>query len=507
MSDNSEQFKDPSSVFSRLAVLSRLKETIRSRNTSDTDNTPIDDLSDKEEAVTSTRCAQIQEKSNEEDSSVYGSICENVKEENGEDVNPCVPSDCLEEEYSNKYDSSSEEINQQDNRAKDSFDETLCDLWYANKFVECPTDLCDVDTDILYGNLSEESNYSDYSPEEYVEINGQYFEVSALASSVDEDLKEMENIKHSEEYSNVPEIEHYGWSCFVETDEERNQVYDKWICDIESWERNRLMWLDNVASSEGFDSSHYKDRTFLVKVERLCNESQGNFVSLNKTVPVPKEAKDLISAHEKISKQEEFRVPFPHTLAEIENVTVSLDAVPQPKIEDGTEPSMSDELFSLFLACGIQEKAVSWEEGFNYMRLQRHRVLHEMGLANCYEELLQEQSFENIENSDPGSDLEQSSEDVEVLSFSSSSDLDQMSENFKVSSDERSLSSYKEIFDHDDSVASAANSFEKNSDQSRKQENLNDAVCQIPSEDILVYQFTDRNLWCKFRKWPKPQVA
>ena len=321
MGDDSKESKDPSFPPKnfRLSLLSLFKR----------ERCDVKTLFIKEEAPDYTYYAQSKEAGGEP-----LSFCDpnyvNGAQENDDNENLCVPSN-LHEKSRIKFPGATEELNQ------DLFDEAVCDKRHGDKLEKCLPNIC-FDGNFLKSNAEnivlksfEESSCSENLPEEYLEVNGQYLEASSLPFSEEEDLKEIEdisdsdeqysvpmpscvdeglseakNVPHFEYYSNVPAVEHHGWSCVIETEEERNQMYDRWISDIESWERNRLMWLDNVALSEDFNLSHNKDRTFLVKAENVSNMSDFEPLSQCKVLDeLNTETDNLISNHGKVILQED----------------------------------------------------------------------------------------------------------------------------------------------------------------------------------------------------------
>lgn len=116
----------------------------------------------------------------------------------------------------------------------DSVDEAMYDEWYGASFASDH-----------YDNWNEQAAHPKLETEEYFEDGANNYEVDEVAMK----LREL-------------------WSHdTLEIDENRNKIYDKWIFEIEAWERRRLLWLDERGKIEGFDSSCDKDRTFLVKVD------------------------------------------------------------------------------------------------------------------------------------------------------------------------------------------------------------------------------------------------
>lgn len=177
-------------------------------------------------------------------------------------------------------------------------------------------------------------------------------------------------------------------SSTFDTDEERNEVYDKWLCDLVTWERNRLMWLDKVGLMEGFDSFQDKDRTFLVRV----NREQSNTKSVASETLLP--------------------------------------SVKKKQQEDPEDPLDSD----------------YWEAWYQLERLQRLMFLEDLSLST-------------------NDDGEKQSEDVKVVQEESLDSEDLGS---------RTLQSQDNV------------------------EEIADLDFEVPDDVVLVYQFTDRNLWRRY---------
>lgn len=108
--------------------------------------------------------------------------------------------------------------------------------------------------------------YNETGQYDYYEVE-KCFENYENSYEVDEVVVKLKQLAHSDKSSFEPGKILYKWSHGIEEDEDRNKIYDKWFSDLETWERQRLLWLDERGKIEGFDSSCDEDRTFLVKVD------------------------------------------------------------------------------------------------------------------------------------------------------------------------------------------------------------------------------------------------
>ncbi|KAE8752068.1 hypothetical protein FOCC_FOCC001230 [Frankliniella occidentalis] len=270
----------------------------------------------------------------------------------------------------------------------------------------------------------EEEEISEASSSEVDEVDED--EVGEVdEDEVDEDEVETDNYLYSDnslQYGTGNIL--YDWSQIIKSDEDRNQIYDRWMTDVETWERNRLLWLDEMSQSEGFDSSDYKDRTFLSKVENFPASSNS-------------------------------------TLGAESSNTVNMIPVSALQVEKlKPENVKSTDISSVELVNQLDspEKLDKW---YKSQRLRHHKLLHEMGLPNWYEEILQDLS----------------NEDVEVLSVSS--------------------------------TGADCQKYDDDCEEALSAEKAQPSCLSVSCDVVLVYQFTDRHLWRKYHgcwKRSKPEI-
>lgn len=188
-------------------------------------------------------------------------------------------------------------------------------------------------SNLLSENWYQETCYQGHLLENYVEIDGKYYKTSSLPQTEDSSVSGnmLEDI-YADDGSNIV---FHDWSRIVKSDKDRNEIYDKWMLDLVTWERNRLIWLDQTGLIEGFDSSCDMDRTFLVKVGDVDPDSP------------------QLADHTKASDVDQNDLNSKRNLNESQ-----------------------DEL---------------WEDWYKLERLKCHKRLHDMGLPNWYDDLVSEQ--------------------------------------------------------------------------------------------------------------------